>query len=1524
MNLQNVLKSTIISLPLALMLGCGGGGGGSSDSPASVSSFTGVFIDSAISGATYECSSGKVDITNNLGEYTCNVGDTVEFSIGGLILGSVPVSDTITPNTLFPNNPTAALNLAQFLQTLDSAGDTEDGITIDEDLVAKLSGKSFDFTDKGFDALMEAALGKELVSEVDAQKHLDDTLGRLTDTTAPIFTSASSVSVNENALSVITVVTDDESAILSLSGDDANLFTLAANVLSFNDAPDYEVDKHTFNISITAEDSAQNSAVQNLTIELLDVDETVADSTPPTITSANEITVNENTREIVTITTDEVASISLSGSDLDKFSLVGNVLSFENPLDFESDAGSYRVTIIARDIANNSSSQELLITLQNVIDTKPTLSATTSSISESTVAGAVVGNIAITDSGDSSISVINLSGEGSGNFNVSTSGEITLSNAAALDYETTTSYSLNAVAKNAAGNSESVSVRIDVVNVDDNIPVLLNATATVVENMSAAEAVGTIAISTTGDSPISAIALSGDGSDKFLVSNSGAIITASGVVLFDYETTTSYALNAVATNAAGNSASVDVTINVTNIADVAPTLQELSLEISENIAASTLIGSIGITSIGDSPISAITLSGTNSDKFTVSTTGEIRVASGVSFDYETTQTYNLKARATNAVGDSQEVNLVVSITDIDEIAPNFTTPSSVNVNENALSVLTIATDDESATLSLGGTNATEFNLVSNVLSFKDAPDYEEDVKSYSVTITARDEAGNEATQTISINVLDIDEVAPDTKEPTITSSDSLEVVENTTGTLLSITTDEVATLTLSGTDATAFNLAGSILSFKVAPDYETKSSYSVLISAEDSVGNIGTQTLTVTISDIDEIAPEFTENSFTFDINENIAYVGSLTTVDDIKEVSITLSGTDADKFFTDRIITFKSAPDYESDQHTYSLIATVKDSAGNSSSVPVTINIIDMADLAPTLKPLTITLAEDSTTTGLLGNVVLDAGDRDITGIYLSGDGSDKFRVNLDGDVSRASDASFDYESAVSYSIQVRAASESIGVMDPSPTTRLSVNITNIVDEKPVLNITAASIAENAVAGTVVGNITITDSGDSPISLISLSGEGSANFNVSTSGEITLSNAAALDYETSIAYSLNAVATNAAGNSESVALSINVTDVNDNSPLFTSANSISVDENQANVITLSASDADNATEFIYSLVVGADSVNFEINSGVVTFLSSSLPDYETKSFYTFSVKVSDGLNHSTQTIGVNILDVHELMQHNGFGYDTVVSPTTGRTWLDRNLGATDECSSAEDANCFGDYYQWGRGTDGHEKTDSTYVVALANDIESIGSDFYEMSGFDWTTADEDGHLRAKKWSKSDGSSICPVGYRVPTLDEYDLEKSDIAFFNLANGGSRFRSNVGGDSYRMWTLSSNSERTGAYQMYNSSSNAMVSKTDQRDNGNSVRCIEDNSGIIILSNLNYVAEGDATAINLLAVNTDGSESLTYTIKEGLDSGSFTIDTSTGVVSFNEVPDYESGKIEYSFVVEVTDATDTAEKNRCNHG
>ena len=141
---------------------------------------------------------------------------------------------------------------------------------------------------------------------------------------------------------------------------------------------------------------------------------------------------------------------------------------------------------------------------------------------------------------------------------------------------------------------------------------------------------------------------------------------------------------------------------------------------------------------------------------------------------------------------------------------------------------------------------------------------------------------------------------------------------------------------------------------------------------------------------------------------------------------------------------------------------------------------------------------------------------------------------------------------------------------------------------------------------------------------------------------------------------------------------------------------------------------------------------------------------------------------HATLGIVTNFILSDDSIQFHGKRYKPVTSPHTGRVWLDRNIGASRKCTSYDYLLCYGDLFQWGRAYDGHESSiDSTTV--LATDINNAGAEFIGGSS-DWASTDLSyGNARATNWLKTDGSTVCPVGYRVPLRSELEAEVGDIS-----------------------------------------------------------------------------------------------------------------------------------------------------------
>ncbi len=111
--------------------------------------------------------------------------------------------------------------------------------------------------------------------------------------------------------------------------------------------------------------------------------------------------------------------------------------------------------------------------------------------------------------------------------------------------------------------------------------------------------------------------------------------------------------------------------------------------------------------------------------------------------------------------------------------------------------------------------------------------------------------------------------------------------------------------------------------------------------------------------------------------------------------------------------------------------------------------------------------------------------------------------------------------------------------------------------------------------------------------------------------------------------------------------------------------------------------------------------------------------------------------------------------------YTTVSS--AGQVWLDRNLGSPWVALSSTDETAYGDLYQWGRGTDGHEKRNSaTTTINSSTDDPGHGDFITEgVPPYDWRDPQNNA-----LWQGVPGdNNPCPTGFRLPTYSELDTER---------------------------------------------------------------------------------------------------------------------------------------------------------------
>lgn len=284
---------------------------------------------------------------------------------------------------------------------------------------------------------------------------------------------------------------------------------------------------------------------------------------------------------------------------------------------------------------------------------------------------------------------------------------------------------------------------------------------------------------------------------------------------------------------------------------------------------------------------------------------------------------------------------------LDVTPPIITSTASHTSVENS-GYSSIATANEPVTWTKGGTDASLVSLITSTGVWSvPAQDYETKT-TVSFTLTATDTAGNVSVpQTVTLTITDIDDTAP-----SITSSASPAVNENAAFSH-TLTANETVTWSLiGGADQARFTLANNILSM-TAKDYEAPidanadNVYSVQVRATDTAGNSTTQTINVSVLNIDDTTPVITSNANPT-VNENVAFSHTLTANETVTWSLV--GGADQARFTLVNNILSMTAKDYEipldaNADNIYVVQVRATDTAGNFSTQTISVFVQDVVE---------------------------------------------------------------------------------------------------------------------------------------------------------------------------------------------------------------------------------------------------------------------------------------------------------------------------------------------------------------------------------------------------------------------------------------------------------------------------------------------------------------------------------------------------------------------------------------------------
>ena len=1182
------------------------------------------------------------------------------------------------------------------------------------------------------------------------------------DNNAPVFTEGSRAtrSIAENTGSGVDIgsavsATDDDNDTLSysLGGDpDASSFSIdsSSGQLRTSAALDYETED-TYSVTITVSDGKGGSATITVTINITNVDEALANNAPVfTEEDSTTRSIAENTGSGVDIgsavsATDDdndTLSYSLGGADASSFSIDSSSgqLRTSAALDYETE-DTYTVTITVSDGKGGSATITVTISVTDVdealANNDPMFtedSNTTRSIAENTGSGVDIGSAVTATDADNDTLTYKLEGTNASSFSIdSSSGQLQTS--AALDYETKSTYSVIVTVSDSNGGSDSITVTINVTNVND-APAFTNGTSTtrsIAENAPAGINIGTAVAATDDDGDTLTYTLGVTDAALFdIESTTGQLKTKATL---DFETQSSYTVSVSVSDSKGGTASITVTITVTDL-DETPSNNPpvftagddpITRTVAENLPAGTNVGDPVSATDADGNTLAYLLSGDDASAFSIDDDGQLKTSATLNHEVKSSYTVTITV-SDGSLTDT--INVTISVTDAND-APVFNKelPTTLSIAENVeatnIGDAFTATDEDGDTLTYSIqtlTDVTPFRIdtANGQLQTLRPLDFEEG-SSYTVTIAVEDDDGGTDEIEVTISVTDVDENVA----PVFTDGDSTttrEVAENTgagvnIGSAVAATDADEDTLeyTLGGDDAAAFDIGSTTgqLRTKAPLDYETENSYSVTITVSDGKGGSDTITVTISVTDVDEnVAPVFTDdNSATREVAENTSSgvnIGSAVAATDANNDNLTysLGGDDAAAFdigSTTGQLRTKAPLDYETKDE-YSVTITVDDSNSGSDTITVTITVTDVDEnIAPVFTESDGTTREvvENTASGVnIGNPVsaTDANNDNLT-YSLGGEDAASFSINTANGQLRTH-AALDYETEDSYSVTITVDDNNGG--SDSITVTISVTNENEAPMFAVGDMTTRSVAENTTSGVNIGEVVVATDLDSQTLTFTLGGADAAAFSiVSGTGWLQssalldnvitplvevyyfaqLQTSAPLDYETKDEYSVT-ITVSDGSLTDIIAVTINITDINENrAPIFAEDNterSVRIRDETTNLdnvgdpVTAVDPDADSLTYTIS----GDDASFFNIVSTTGQLRVNTSVVSDSKTTYSVTVTASDG-NGGSDSIVVTITVTrmnHDPMFSDG---DNTTRSVAENTASGMNIGdpvsATDE-----------------------------------------------------------------------------------------------------------------------------------------------------------------------------------------------------------------------------------------------------------
>ena len=732
----------------------------------------------------------------------------------------------------------------------------------------------------------------------------------------------------ENILLATTVVaTDGEDDIAQIplqyaitGGLDASSLSLAATgELTFNQTPNFESPGDTngdnvYLVEVTVTDSDGLTDAQSIAITIVDANDA------PVVTSdgggtTGQLTVIENSTAVTTVTgSDEDAEDTFSpsisgGADAASFEMVDGVVSFIEAPNFEDPSHQpavYELEVAVTDAEGAMGKQLLTVSILDV----PELPEITSdgggstaliSIEENSFLATTVG--ATDQDDDFSNTPLNYSitgGEDGAAFSIgASSGQLTFQTSP--DFENPAdvggdrTYEVEVTVTDSDGMTDSQVITFQVTDVNDQPTIVSDGGTSTTETTVAENETSVTTVSGLDDEDGNSLTYGiagGEDAGLFTIDPTSGALSFANAPNFESPANGSgvYEVVVSATDSGGLSATQTIAVSVSDVPEPPTIDSPATASVAENsTVAATVSASDDDDDASETPLVYSITGGVDQNALTIdSTSGEISFVSPPNFeapaDTGSDNMYDVEVTVTDSDQMTDVQAIKITVTDVNE-PPTIVTnggddTATVDVLENDGFVTTVAaTDIEDSASSLlysisGGTDLSSFtiNATTGELSFVSTPDFEAPGDSngdnvYEIEVTASDSGGQQDSQLITVNVVDVFEPIIDLEVGTVVDRTSVSSDKTVVWTVS--VTNNAANANVSATDVTIANITPDNVSFTPAASAGTFDGADWVLS-EIAPGQTETLTLTGTVTSDFLLGETLTHIAYLLEVNEEV------------------------------------------------------------------------------------------------------------------------------------------------------------------------------------------------------------------------------------------------------------------------------------------------------------------------------------------------------------------------------------------------------------------------------------------------------------------------------------------------------------------------------------------------------------------------------------------------------------------------------------------------------------------------------